>query len=369
MPTPRHAARLISRQDELDACGAIIEQQDELPLDTEFARTDTFRPKLCLIQVATPGEMFCIDMLADLDSSRLWTSLASARHLTILHAAKQDLEVLMLRFGALPARLFDTQIAAGLLGHPPQTGYAALVQAELGVRLEKTQTRTDWTRRPLTAAQIAYAADDVAYLEELGRRLRQRLAGSGREAWALEDSAALLDTDLYRVHPESAWERLSGLEYQSVPVQARARGLAAWREERADRADRPRQWILSDQAIMALAAAGPGDLAAIEALNVMPPGVVRNSGEAILAVLREADAGLAAGRAALTQLARPAPLDNGNLRRLAAVVQKAAAELGIAPEILATRSEMTALLRGSRDLRPLQGWRRAVIGEALLAAL
>jgi ribonuclease D len=369
MPTPELPVRLVAGQADLDAACAAIARHETLPLDTEFARTDTYRSRLCLIQAGTPEGLFCIDTLADLDLAGLWQAIAAPGRMKILHAAKQDMEVFLQRFGAPPGPMFDTQIAAALLGHAPQAGYATLVEAELGVRLDKTQTRTDWSRRPLTAAQIEYAANDVAYLPELAGRLRGRLVEAGREAWALEDSAALLDPSIYGVHPERAFERLSGLEYQPAPVQARARRLAAWREERASRSDRPRQWILADAALMALATANPRDVAAIEALGVLAPGLVRNSGEALLGELRQADADLAAGSLNLAQQARPAPTDNGQIKRLGAVVQKVAGELGVAPEILATRGDMAAMLRGARDVRPLRGWRRAVIGDALLAAL
>jgi ribonuclease D len=368
MPTPDRTARLVTHQQELDACCDSLERQPELPLDTEFARTDTYRPKLCLIQAGTPEGVFCVDTLEELDTTRFWNAVCAESRLKVLHAAKQDMEVFWLRFGSLPGPLFDTQVAAALLGHPPQAGYAALLEAEFSVHIDKSQTRTDWSRRPLTAAQLAYAADDVAYLPELAARLRARLVEKGREAWALEDSAALLDPALYAVRPDKAWERLSSVEYQPVAVQARARALAAWREQRADRSDRPRQWILGDQALLALAGAGPKTLTAIEALDVMPAGAIRNSGETILAEMRAADAALASGALTLTQRSRPSPVDNGNVKRLSAVVQKIASEVGIAPELLATRGELTALLRGERELRPLRGWRRAVIGEALLQA-
>jgi ribonuclease D len=256
-----------------------------------------------------------------------------------------------------------------LLGHPPQAGYAALVEAELGIRLDKSETRTDWTRRPLSASQVDYAAADVAYLAALRARLGARLQGLGRLAWAEEDSAALLDPDLYRVQPERAWERFPNLDQQPPATQARARRLAAWRETRAASADRPRQWILSDQALMALASAGPVDVEGIARLDVLPAGAIRNSGAALLAELRGAEADLAAGDVAYTQKARQGPTDNSELKRLAAIAQELAGELGIAPELLATRGELTALLRGSRDLRALRGWRRQIIGDKLLAAL
>lgn len=369
MPTPEQPFRLIGRQDDLDACCALLETRTTLPLDTEFARTDTYRPRLCLIQIATPEAMFCIDTLADLDLAHLGAALAANHGLKIMHAAKQDLEVLNLQFGSLPGPLFDTQIAAGLLGHPPQAGYATLVAAELGVHLDKSQTRTDWSRRPLSTAQLAYAADDVAWLLPLTEKLRERLQSLGRLDWAEADSTALLDPALYAVQPERAWERLSGLERQPPIVQARARRLAAWRERRADQSDRPRQWILADQALQALAAAGPADLAGIEALDLLPAGLIRNSGTALLAELRAAEQELDAGRIEIVQRPRPAATDNGEVKRLAGIVQQKAGELGIAAELLATRTELTALLRGSTAVRCLQGWRRAVIGEALLGAL
>jgi ribonuclease D len=369
MPTPDDRIRLIKRQPDLEVACAAISAQPELALDTEFARTDTYRPKLCLVQIGAPAGVFCVDMLAGLDPAPLWHAVAAPAVVKILHAAKQDIEVLWLTFAAFPAPVFDTQIAAGLLGHPPQAGYAALVETELGIRLDKTQTRTDWSRRPLSAAQIEYAANDVAHLPALASRLNLRLAAAGRLEWAREDSVALLDPALYALRPENAWERLPGISYQPVALQARARRLAAWRERRADQVDRPRQWILGDQTLMALAAANPADTTALAASGLLGPGVIRNSGAAILAELRQADADLAAGRLQITQQARPAPLDNGRVRRLGAVVQKAAGELGIAQEILATRADLAALLRGSRDVRPLRGWRRIVIGERLLAAL
>lgn len=369
MPTPEPPVRLVERQPALDDACAAVAACSELPLDTEFARTETYRPKLCLLQVGTPREVFVVDTLAGLDMAPLWALLADPRVPKVLHAAKQDMEVFQLQFGALPGPLFDTQVAAGLLGYPPQAGYATLAEAELGVHVDKSQTRTDWSRRPLAPAQVAYAGNDVAHLPELAARLRERLRTLGREAWAEEDCAALLDPRLYGVRPEDAWQRLGGVEFQPVAVQARARRLAAWREQRADRADRPRQWILADQALMAIAGANPQDADAIAALDVMPAGAVRNSAAAILAELRQAEVDLAAGALALTRRERPAATDNAEVKRLAAVVQKAATALGVAPELLATRADLAALLRGSRDVRPLRGWRLGVVGEPLLAAL
>jgi ribonuclease D len=321
------------------------------------------------MQFAGRHDVFCIDALIGLDTSGLWRLLGAGPPLKLVHAAKQDLEVLQLHFGRLPQPIFDTQITAGLLGHPAQVGYAGLAEAELGVRLDKSHTRTDWSRRPLSPEQLAYAANDVAYLGELYERLGTRLATLGRAAWAEEDSAALLDPSLYETRPEDAWQRLPGVVYLPAPVQARIRRLAAWREARAARANRPRQWILSDQALLGIAQANPRQLADLGHISDLPAGTVRKAGEVLLEELRAAERDLSSGAVDLQQQPRPAAVENWAIRKLGQVVQRVAGELGIAPEILATRADLTAIFRGSRELRPLQGWRRAVIGEALLAAL
>jgi ribonuclease D len=369
MPTPRPAVRLIERQPELDSCCAALARQSVVGLDTEFARTDTYRPRLCLVQLAADHAVSCVDVLSGLDATALWNVLCATTPLKLVHAAKQDLEVLRLSFGGLPGAIFDTQVGAALVGHPAQIGYAALVEAELGVRLDKSHTRTDWSRRPLSQEQLVYAGNDVAFLPELHQRLRSRLVQQGRADWAEEDSAALLDPVLYEPCPENAWQRLSGVRFLALPIQARVRRLAAWRENRAAGADRPRQWILSDQALLDIAHADPRDLSELGALRSVPAGTVRKSGETLLAQLRAAGQDLASGTLDLRQEMRPAAVQNGAVRKLSQIVQRVAGELGIAPEVLATRSDLMALYRGSRAVRPLQGWRRAVIGEALLVAL
>jgi ribonuclease D len=269
----------------------------------------------------------------------------------------------------LPAQLFDTQIAAAFLGHPPQTGYAALVEAELGHRIDKTQTRTDWSRRPLTPEQLHYAAEDVAYLAELHDVLRGRLQERGRELWVEEDSAALLEPTLYSVDPDKAWERLPALAHLPPATQARARKLAAWRERRADSADRPRQWILTDAVILELAHRNPESIAALETIEGLASGTIRRAADQLLRELRSAASDLADGRLQVTQVPRNEAPDAAALKRLGSIVQDIAKELGVSPELLATRREMTALMRGDRGIRPLSGWREEVVGRALLSAV
>ncbi len=359
---------LIDRQEALDAACADIRPGEIASIDTEFMRTDTYAPVLCLAQVATARQVYCIDELAGLDTTALWQRLATGPGLRLLHAAKQDMEVLWLRHRLLPAPLFDTQIAAALVGHPAQMGYAALVKALLDIEIDKTHTRADWSRRPLAPALLDYAANDVVHLPALHALLEERLEALGRLAWAMEDSARLVDGALYEPAADKAWERLTAIAHLPVPAQLRARRLATLREAEAIRADRPRQWIFSDKSLLDIAMRAPQDLDALAHCEDLPAGVLRRRGAAILQAVAEADADPATG-SGLAQRGRPDPEARKAVAHLARVVEGRASALGIAPELLATRKDLAALVRGERDLRPLEGWRREEVGRALLEAL
>lgn len=365
MPVPDPV--LVDQPGEVARAVAAAASAPLIALDTEFVRTTQFAPRLCLVQFAAGGDVFCIDELCGLELAQLWDILL-ADGLRILHAAKQDLEVIYLRYGRLPARIFDTQIAAALTGHPAQVGYAGLVQALLGVEVDKTHTRADWSLRPLAPALIAYGASDVLHLPEVYARLRDRLESLGRTAWVEEDCARLLDPALYAAAPELAWRRLAVIPQLPVPAQLRARRLARLREELAIRSDRPRQWILTDRALLDIAMKAPADAAALAACDDVAPGFARRQAARVLAEIEAAAAEFAAGTD-LVQEPRPEAIDPGLLKRLSKVTESCARELGIAPELLATRRDLTAIVRGEADARPLQGWRRDVIGVRLTDAL
>lgn len=367
MPVPNAETQLVNQPGQLARACAAVDPRGLMAIDTEFVRTNTYSGKLCIVQVAAGHEVFCVDELADLDTSPLWDLLCSEDGLRILHAPKQDLEVINVRHGRLLGPLFDTQTGAALLGHPAQVGYAALVKALLDVEVDKTHTRADWSRRPLAPELIAYAGADVLYLPEVYARLRESLEKLGRYAWAMEDSDRLRDPTLYTVNPDEAWQRLPGLARLPAPVQWRARRLARWRETYAMAADRPRQWILSDQALLDIALRNPATAEALGQCADVAPGFLRRQGEAVLAELAEANREVAGG-VDLGLAPRPEVVDPVEIKRLGKVVENRARELGIAPEILATRKDLTALIRGDRQGRPLTGWRRDVIGTELATA-
>lgn len=366
MPASSDQTRLIDSQAQLDEVCEQLAAKNIIALDTEFMRTDTYYPKLCLIQLATDSRPACIDVLANLDTGRILECLVNSQRLKIFHAAKQDLEAFQLTFGQLPEPIFDTQIAAGLLGYQAQIGYANLVMELIGVRLEKGQTRTDWSRRPLTKAQLKYAGDDVLHLAELHARLRAELEAAGRYDWALEDSTELIDPPLYVARPEDAWRRMPSIPSLPIPIQARARRLMAWREARAQHIDRPRGWVLTDKALLAIAAADPRDETALKNLPDLPPAVIRKQGKVIFQELRQANGDVEGGRVDFRQVIKPGPPDAKALKNLSDVVGGKAHELNISAELLTTKRDLTALLRGDRDIKVLRGWRLEVIGEPLL---
>lgn len=349
------------------ACDALA-ALPRLALDTEFVRERTYVAELSLVQLGGPGTVHLVDPLADADLAPLVALLGNPGRTKVLHAGRQDLEVLLPLTGTPAAPVLDTQIAAALLGMPAQIGYGDLVGRELGVVLAKGQARTDWSRRPLSAAQLEYAADDVRYLLPLAERLEERLARQGRSAWLAEECAALADPQLYRVDPESAWQRFKGIEALPPPEQLRLRSLARWREARAQRRNLPRAWVLADDAAREIARVAPGDVPAIKSLRVMPDGAVDKLGAEILEALAQAARDSAEGLVQRLE-GRPTPEEQARAKRLGEKLRSVAQAVGVAPEILATQRDLRKLARGERDVAPLRGWRREVIGEALVQAL
>jgi ribonuclease D len=268
------------------------------------------------------------------------------------------MEVLWPAAGAMVG-LFDTQIAAALIGLPAQIGYGDLVSQLLGHNLHKSQTRTDWSRRPLTEEQLAYALDDVRYLPALAQALQGRLEQLGRWHW-FEEEMAQLDSG-------ASFQVVRGIPELDAGRGALARALAAWRERRAIAADRPRNWILPDAALRDIVLSVPRTLDEFTHIAELPEGIRRRAGPTILALIESLE--LPARLPPLAHPQRPPQTETDAVQRLAHLTRQTGRELGIAPEILATRRQMQRLVAGERDAAPLTGWRRAVIGERLLSAL
>lgn len=348
---------------ESEALISALTQADRIAVDTEFMREKTYYAQLCLIQIATPTEIYCADPLTGSDLSRFWPALLSCNW--VLHSGRQDIEVFYQAARQMPASIFDTQIAAGLLGYAPQMGYATLVKELFGRELAKSHTRADWTRRPLLAEMIKYAAEDVEFLLDACDLLSARLAKLGRLAWANEDSARLLDPDLYDDSPSAAIGRLKGAGKLSGRTRSAAAALAGWREQRAVRSNRPRQWILKDALVLQLAVSNPDSKAALAAISGMPAATAQRSATELLAVLASAKD----GDLSYAPPARPTEQQKMLLKTMHAEVAKIATDLGIAAELIAPKKELSAIMLGERDARVFTGWRRDVVGQRLLEML
>lgn len=352
----------------------LMSGSDFVALDTEFMRESTYFPRLCLLQAATADCCVLIDPLAIRDLGVLWTFLLDRKRLKVLHAARQDLETLSLGIArshpgseiTVPGPLFDTQIAAGMLGHAGQIGYGGLVEARLHRVLTKGHARTDWTRRPLSPEQLEYAADDVRYLVPLYHDLRTALEAIGRTEWAAEENALLEDPHLYRTEPKDAWRRLKGLERLQPGQRATAKLIAAWRESRAMKSDKPRGWILTDEALREIAERRPQSIADLEQVRSLAEGTIRRQGDEILRLVGEGQAAAASeGESVVPQ--RPDNRAIARVTRLMNVVRTEAERLRIAPELLATRRDAEHLVYSGTSDHLRQGWRREVIGERLIA--
>ena len=335
-------------------------------IDTEFVRERTYFPRLCLIQVARGDAIWLVDALALQDAAPLAALLSPEHGPWMIHAARQDLEALLPITGTPLAPLFDTQVGASLLGFPAQVGYGELVRQLLGIDLPKGQARTDWAARPLKPEQLSYAADDVRYLGALVDVLGERLDRSGRVSWLQEDCAQLTDPALYRIDPAEAWRRFKGAEQLPPLEQAVLRTLASWREQMAVDRNRPRGWILADDAVRELARCRPGNIGDLQQLASLPPAVIRHSGDALLDCI-------ARGLSSVADCPTPIPLERltpeqqGHLGRLQQACRDLAAELELAPEVLATRKDLTALVRGAQVSDIFRGWRAGILGECLEA--
>jgi ribonuclease D len=351
-------------------------RESSLALDIEFRRERTYRAHLELIQVATPAGPAIVDPLAVPDLTPLYDLIANPAIEKILHAGSQDMEIYYAQTGRAPQNVFDTQIAAALIGLGDQIGYADLLWRILGVRIAKLETRTDWGQRPLTPGQIAYALDDVRYLHALRERLGEKLAAKGRAAWLAEELAHYEDPATYEADPHRLalrMPRVRSLNRRGLAVLVE---LAAWREVEAEARDEPRGYIVSDSLLVEIARRAPKRPEDLSALRGLHPRLIERSGRAIIAAVA---AGLARSESEVPDLP-PARADDPEgavtLDLLEVFVRHRALEAEIAPRYLCTRQDLADLMEtraaGLRedDQLPLRsGWRHELVGEGVEAIL
>lgn len=352
---------------------ALVEAARQAPvvaIDTEFMREKTYFARLCLIQLATDDVAAIIDPLAIEDLTPLCDLFEDRSVVKVLHAGSQDIEILVRQCGVGVAPVFDTQVAATLAGFPQQVGYGALVHELLGVKLDKGDSYTDWTRRPLSDTQYEYALNDVRYLPEVYRRLRDRLEAGGRTSWLSADFARLEDPDTYRIVPEDQWKRVKRISALNRRQLAVAREVAAWRENEAMRRDVPKRWVVGDESVIEIARRAPKTPAELASIRGVADKVGRAATSGLLAAVQR---GLAVDEADLPSLSkrRRVQVDvDSAVDLMVALIRRRSRENGVAMPLLASRDDLERLAGGEREGHPLlEGWRGAMVGNELLELL
>lgn len=369
-----HVRYIADRENFRSFCRS-LRDYDCLALDTEFVGEETFLPRLELIQIAAGDLSAVIDFPAVGSLDELSDLLADSRIEKVVHAGRQDMELFYAHTGQVPAPIFDTQVAAAMVGYGTQVAYAQLVQRVMGVRLAKAHTLTNWSQRPLSREQIAYALEDVQYLLPVHQHLRMRLQSMGRLEWVQEEFLRLGSrlTDGSR-DPRQRYQRIRGWENLKPRAVAVLRELVAWREEEAKRRNVPRGRIIRDEVLLELARQAPATIAALRAMRGLHSSEAERSGEALLAAIKR---GLALPQSEWPEIPksrRPDPESAGQVELLQAVLKARALEVEIAPSLLASAADLQALVeakqdRENLDLPLLQGWRRRLAGDTVLQVL
>lgn len=374
--TTKHAeAAYIKDEAHLKALCERLRDHERLAVDTEFMGEDSFHPRLEIIQVAAGEVAAIIDHQAVRHLDPFLELLSDARLLKVVHAGRQDLEIFSVLSGAVPAPVFDTQIAAAMVGYGPQIGYAQLVQQVVGVALDKSETFTNWAQRPLTPQQIAYALEDVRHLFSLHDHLHDKLKTLGRVEWVEEEFERLLTLAGEESRdPRLRYQRIRGWEGLSPRARGILRELAAWREHEAKRRDRPRGRILRDEILVEVARRTPTTIIALGALRGIQPSQVEKYGEALVGAVKH---GLDVAERDLPRVEKRKRIDPetaGLADLLGTALKVRAVEAAISPQLLATSADLEtfALHRGkgqAEQLPLMQGWRRTLAGEHLLKVL
>jgi ribonuclease D len=363
--------RMVTDPAEFRALVAGMRGAGKVGFDTEFVGERTYFPRLCLIQLGTETEAVAVDPLAVGDLAPLDELLFDPSVLKLVHAGWQDLKIVYQRTGRVPAPVFDTQIAAALLGLPVQAAYAAVVREFLGVDVKKGHSYSDWGARPLSPSQLAYALDDVRYLPALHDRMVGRLRREGRLSWIEPEIAALTSPASYVSNPGEEYRRVKGWSSLDRRRLAVLRALIAWREREAMRRDVPRRRVLADESALAIARSRPADEDALRRVRGLEWKVGGGTSAAVLAAVREA---LSLPEDRLPGLPPARPRGNGDrasvVALLGALVRSRSRLHRVAPEVLTNAEELERLAAGEREgVAVLEGWRLQLVGKELLALL
>ncbi len=375
MSTP---PQYITSASELGELCRQLRDSPRLALDTEFVGEDSFVPKLELIQVATEQTAAIIDFPAVLSEGGLdefWEVVCDERVQKVVHAGRQDLDLFAVHAGQIPKPFFDTQIAAAMVGFGPQVAYANLVQRVHGRRLDKAHTFTNWSARPMSHYQLAYALEDVTFLLAIHDHLQAKLSKLGRLPWVHEEFTRLEGAvGESRREPQERYQRIRGWDQLKPRAAAVLRELAAWREGEAKRRNVPRSRVIRDEVLLQLARHPPRHQDELRKVRGLHGSEIDRNGESIFATIQAALALPSTAWPVLNKERKPEPEFNGLVELLQAIVKARALQEEIAPTLLATTSDLQELVdakvnRAALELPLLKGWRRILVGDLLLGAL
>ena len=358
----------ITTTDELAAACARLARYPFITVDTEFLRESTYYPILCVIQMASDDEAVVIDAVAEgIDLGPFFDLMNDERVLKVFHAARQDIEICWHRAGKLPHPIFDTQVAAMVLGYGDAISYDQLVQRITGDMLDKSSRFTDWTRRPLSDAQLNYAVSDVTHLRDVFRKLSEDLQKRGRSEWVSAEMEVLTSPETYRADPEHAWQRLKSRARRPRDL-AVLMEVAAWREREAQSRDVPRGRVLKDDVLGDIAVQAPNTLDKLSHLRSLPKGFERSKwGEAIVEAVNR---GLARDPKTVPRLerARGANGCGATVELLKVLLRMTAERHAVAAKVIATVDDLEFIAADDEaDVPALKGWRRELFGNKALA--
>jgi len=359
---------LITQTDELAEVCARMARHPFVTVDTEFLRETTYYPLLCVAQMATEDEAVVIDALAPgIDLGPLFALMTNEAVVKVFHAARQDIEIVWNMAKKIPHPIFDTQVAAMVLGYGDSISYDALVQRITGDQLDKSHRFTDWTRRPLSDAQISYALSDVTHLRAVYLKLDEDLHKRDRANWVSAEMNVLTSPDTYRADPERAWERLK-TRVRKPKELAVLMEIAAWREREAQARDVPRSRVLKDDTVGDIAVQAPTTIERLGHLRSLPKGFERSRwGEQIIEAVKR---GLERDPKTLPRLERFKPAPNGaaTVELLKVLLRMTAERHGVAAKVIATVDELDRIAADDEaDVPALKGWRRELFGDKALA--
>src|SRR6201987_5731104 len=359
---------LTTTTSELAAACERLARHPVITVDTEFLRETTYYPLLCVVQMASPDEAIVVDALAEgIDLKPFFDLMADEKVLKVFHAARQDIEIVWHRAAIVPHPVFDTQVAAMVLGYGDSIAYDQLVERITGHRPDKTHRFTDWSRRPLSEEQIHYAIADVTHLRDVFAALDADLKKRRRSDWVSEEMEVLTSPKTYDFHPERAWERLK-TRVRKPKELAVLMEVAAWREQEAQSRDVPRSRVLKDHAVSDIAIHAPTSVERLANLRSLPKGFDRSKWG--IEIVAAGHSGLARDPHTLPKIEKPRDNSNGAaiVELLKGLLRMTSERYGVASKVIATVDDLEEIAADDEaEVAALQGWRRELFGEAALA--